>query len=620
MADLVRQSPTETMAQRYQDGLMEFDQALAYFREQDEIKRRELREQSPPLEVSSSDDHFSAEVPAEIPVEIPTNTTEPEIEPIKSSRTWLAVLIILTLLIGGGVYGFQEWQKRQHETKQIQWANWEKEAVDHISKRRWQEALTLYQQIEANNPSSEVAAIGRRSIEAGMREEQEQYLGYWTGEAISAFDANNWKDAEAAIAKVYEVQPKHPEMLALEKKLSLLKSSEERKRLTAEIKKSLEVDDWELAMMNADRLLAFDPLSTEVLALKQRAIDGLELQKSNTQEALILVARIQNLDKGKYDKELLELATTAKRLAPHDKDVLICYEKIASYVRTLRVPQDFPDLQKALIEAKSNDRVVIEKGTYQGPFSVNVPLVIEASGGRAILECDAAKGPALSLGAAASGSRVQGLQIQHTSFNTGAERFSAAYVEEAQVQFIDCEFRHASGHGLIALRGADVAVDDCSFLENGWNGVAAQHEKTKITLRDSLCRGNFHHGIEVWDQATAIIEHCRSEANSQTGAHIDSTAILSMKGNEFTANREYGVVLRQTGVGDVSKNQMRNNILGGAVVTIKAAQSLLRENIIELNDGPALMLGKGLQEADYLKNQLKAKPNQKAILTQVPME
>lgn len=620
MADLVRQAPTEALAIRYQDGLMEFDRALAFFRAEDEAKHRAEREQA--MAVSNEEpeeDSPVLTVPEVATVTPEAISTEVESTSPSSRSRWIA-LLFLAIVAAGAYLGYQEHQKRLADEKQMTLARWESEAADHVSKRRWQEALDLYTKIETTTPNSAVALRGRRSIEAGMREEHEQYIGYWTGEALSAFEAKHWADTEAAIEKVLAYQPHHPEMRELSAKLILLKSEGERQRLAQEAQVAIDQGNWQVALQHADQWLSIEPQAEVALALKKQASEGLKQAEKNTKRAQEIIAKAKSLDKGEYNKALHDLVAEAKRLAPHDAEASALYEKIASYARTLRVPSEFADLQKALAEAKDLDRVVIEKGSYPGPFQINSAVIVESRGGQVILECPSEKGPALSFGPAAQGARIQGLRLQHTDFSTATERFSAALVDAAAVQFFECEFHRAAGHGLVLVHGAQVTAERCRFIENGWNGVTAQDPKSELTLRDSLCQGNFQHGIEIWQDASATLEKNRSIENSQNGIHVATSAKISLKNNQFSSNREYGLVIHRASAGEISLNTCISNLLGGIVIAAPARDVSVRNNVVQRNDGPCLMLGKGLDSAPYQQNQLQPKSGQKSILTDVPME
>ncbi len=87
----------------------------------------------------------------------------------------------------------------------------EREGSVFVENRRWQEAAWSFAEIEALAPGSELAMLGRRSIEAGMAEEQTQFVGYWTGQAIAELESDRLDEAQAAIQRVLEKFPAEKE-------------------------------------------------------------------------------------------------------------------------------------------------------------------------------------------------------------------------------------------------------------------------------------------------------------------------------------------------------------------------------------------------------------------------
>lgn len=598
IADLVRSSPTEAMAQRYQDGLMEFDRALAFYRE-----KKQAEGMRP----------VSAVVKEEIS---PADAVE---APVRSSGAWWKTIVFLALLGGGGFFGVKEWQRREEAKRQWQIAQWEAEAADHISKRRWQDAVQVYQWIETLEPRSEISLKGRRSIEAGMMEEQGQYLAYWAGEAVAAFEGSRWDEALAAIAKVHEMQPRHEEMNALADKVRFMQTAGIRQQWKDQAQAAIDQRQWDVALGWVEKILAAEPQSEQAKQWQVAAVDGRKTDAANRRRAEELYEQVSKGDQGRYDPRLLEMIREAKKLAPADERVAALYDKIASYTRTIRVPQDFPQLQAAFDAAQAQDRIVIAAGEYAGPFSLHVPVVIEATAGEVVFVCAAETAPALTLGKEAAGAQIKGVAFRHSSLHAEAERYSAVLVVGAKVGFDACRFSRAAGHGLAVIQGGEVTVEQCRFEENGWNGVSLQDPGTSATVRQSQMIGNIHHGIEVWNQAAAVLENNRCAENCLNGILVDTTAVVSVKGNQLTANRDYGIVLRQAGGGVCEGNRMADNLLGGMVVAKAASAMSCIRNVFGKNGGAALSLGEGLEVGNYQGNQF-AEGAEKSIRRDLPVE
>ncbi len=599
MAELVRQSPTDAMAQRYQDGLMEFDRALAFFREQNHSAPDRIS-------VEPKKKTFDFEV---------EDLTMPAPRPRRTGWLFLSVFMI----IGIAFAGLYEWQRQQEAQRQMQVAQWEGEAADHLSKRRWQDALAVYQKIEVLEGNSNIAIKGRRSIEAGMVEEQEQYLGYWSGAAIAASEASQWAEASAAIAKVLEMQPRHEEMIALAEKVQTMETAKLRQQWRDHALAAMDQRQWAAALPWIQKMVEAEPQSETALAWKVTAELGIKTEIENKREATQLYQQALALDQGVYNPQLLDRIDRAKKLAPDDSSILALYEKVASYGRTIRVPQEFPDLQKALDGARDHDRVVLEPGTYVGSFSIKAAVILEAASGEVILSCAAESGPALTIHKVAQGAKISGLQFHHTTLLADAERYSTVLVSGAKASFDRCRFYRAAGHGMAVIQGGDVSVDQCRFEENGWDGISVQDAQSHAQIRNSVFVGNIHHGIEVWNQAAAVVESNRCADNCLNGILIDTTAVVTVQTNQLNGNREYGIFIRTASGGSVAGNRIANNLLGGMAIAPSAKAVSCQQNVFGKNEGAALLLGKGLFSSSFSKNQFPGLI-EKSVVTDVPME
>ena len=614
MANLVRSAPTESLSQRYQEGLMEFDKALAFFREQEAAERLAEREM---MHLAEADPPYEQPTSSALDEEV---TTE-KISTKKSGKSSVLVWLTVLLFFGGcGYFAYQQWLRYEDRKSQLQCAEWESQAADHVSKRQWNDALNLYDQIELAKPNSPIVVKGKRSIEAGMLEEQEQYIGYWTGEAQSAFEAMRWDDSKAAIAKVLEKIPVNNEMLALREKIALMQSEGERTRLLNVARDAMRQRNWQQALDSIELILKVNPQQQDAITLKQEVESGRKLQVEQTAKAQLLFDKAKSRHKGVFDQQVLTWMTEAKLLAPDQAEIESFYQVVASYARTLRVPAEFLTINAAVAAAKANDRIVLDKGDYKGPFQIDLAVTIEAKFGDVILSCAADQGAVMTFGPNAQGIRVDGVIFKHSSFDHALERFPAVQARGAAVTFSQCVFREAAGHGLAVMEGAVIEIKQCRFEANGWDGLSVFDAQTKAHIIDSVSTGNFEQGIDVWKNATAILENNRCEENSRNGILIDSNAVISIKGNTLRGNREYGLVLRQSGKGEINNNRIVANAMGGIVIAAKAGDAVVNENQLEANQGPGFMLEKGVEEKKYQDNTIAVPEGGKKILGGVVME
>ena len=596
IAGMVRTAPNETLAAHYQKGLIEFDQALAAV--QEHLEASGLA--APPLpprpvaEPTASPDSGLEE-------------TSPDDEPEPSRGRGLSYfawfLVFLTGAVGGG-WIYYENQQAMQEQRLIRSAFLERQGSILIENRRWQDAANAFSEIEAIAPGSELAKRGRRSIEAGMMEEQTQFVGYWTGQALAELESGRLDEATAAARQVLDKFPTEKEPAAILARIATARISQARAATISAAREALDQRNWPLAISTVQPLLATDPDDADAKSILADATAAIEKAAADRAKAAELLQMAVARDQGQFDQQALEWLREASSLAPDNPEIAARLEKLASYTRTLRVPGDFATPAEALAQARDRDRIVLGGATWKGPLVINAAVELQGAGfAETRVECTPENGSAITIGPDARGARVSGITFRHESFAVGTDRFSAALVRGGNATFVDCRFTEASGHGLAVIEGGQAVVSRCRAIDNGWNGLAAIGQGSTLEVRDSQSLNNFEHGIESWDGAAVILVNNRCEANSRNGIHADNgLASATVEGNQLIANREFGLVLHSAGTGRISGNTARANLLGGLVIRTAAAGVPVTSNQATLNHGPGLVLEKGLPPAAYSNN------------------
>ena len=614
IAEMVRAAPNDELARRYQDGLVEFDRALAAVREYLEAlglipRLADVKvEEAPPVDRGDSD--FKADnplsgqvVPRAVSVAERDFSEEENPEPSTARvlRFALWFLIVLSVL-GFGGWAYLEMEEEERISRNARIAFLERQGANFIENRRWPEAAEAFDEIKDIDPESNLILLGRRSIEAGMAEEQNQFIGYWKGEAIAAFEAGRWDDSEKAAKQVLDKYPEENETKALIARIAEAKREEERVAAYAAIRALIAKREFDAAISAARMLADKDgdaaPLLREAQAAKEKAA-------ADRLAARDLMAQAAAMDDGEFDPIALELMREALSLAPDDAEVAARYEKMAAYTRTIRIPGDFKTIQEALASARDRDRLVIAEGIWEGPLLIPAALELEGVPGKTIIQCAADAGSVITFAPGVKGARVGGLTLRHLSFDAGAERFSLALVRGAEVDFSDCRFEQGSGHGIVITGGGHGRVLRCHFSENGWNGIAVMGPDSLLVAEGNTLDGNFQNGIEAWDSASVILSKNKCTGNSRNGIHLDcGSASATITGNTLTGNREFGMVLSAAGGGEATGNTMGKNFLGGMVIKPDASKVAVKDNVLTDNEGPGLALGKGLSGDTYTANQV----------------
>ncbi|WP_367871959.1 right-handed parallel beta-helix repeat-containing protein [Luteolibacter sp. Populi] len=679
IAELVRTAPNETIALRFQDGLIDFDRALAAMREEiakneTETKRLEwmdaARGKAEPVVVASEwkpKDEAPAEIltetrkiedepattallkievpalPAETekteprpappetqkievlaatapplrPAPTPKETEGPTIDVRRSSAAPVMVLILLLLAGVGGWYLWNQNAERTHLQVQERLAFLERLGAKMIDARQWPEADAAYQEIERLRPGSKTVLLGRRSIEAGMEEEQRQFVGYWSGEANNAFDLGRLEDAAAAARKVLDKYPGEKQIAELMGKIEQARSMQAREALVSAATAAIQKRRWDEAETKAKEFTSAFPGDAQGNSLLSEIRAGREKDEKDRMRAKELLAAAKVRDLGQFDREALEWLREAVALAPGDPEIDALYQKMASYTRTLQVPGDFKTLAEALESARDRDRIVVAEGTWTGPLIVDKAVTLEGAGkDKTIVEVEAAASTAATFGIHAGGARVSGITFRHRGFDPGANRFSVLLVRGAEVTMSDCRIADSSGHGLAVIDAGHVAATRCVFENNGWDGVAVRGAGSRIEFSKCESTGNFSHGYELLDGGSGAIHDCLGRDNSASGILVDTKAENVVIGrNDLRGNREYGVVVYSAASGRVHDNQCRENLLGGIAVRFAAARVLVENNLLEKNHGPGLALERGLRPESFTTNRTNANAGAKNIAT-----
>jgi|GEM_PF-880462 len=606
IAELVRTAPNDTLGDRYQKGLIEFDQALAAIQEHLEAIGQ-AAPPLPPMQVAAAKDAPATRLKeVSAPKKAPAGDL-PADEPVPRRKRTLSVfawLLILLLAASGGGWLYLENERSKKEQRQTRVAFLERQGSILIENRRWPEATQAFAEIENLAPGSEIALMGRRSIEAGMAEEQTQFIGYWTGQSLAELEAGRLDEATAAARQVLDKYPNHPEATTLINRITAARASQSRTAALTAARAQLDQRKWKDAIQTAQAILVTAPDEPDAKAIVADATAALEKATADQEKAADLLKKALARDQGQFDQQSLDLLREAKSLDPDNAQIASQLEKLSSYTRTLRVPGDFATPEEALSQARDRDRIVLAAQTWKGPLVITTAVDLQSEDPtKTTVECSPENGSAITIGPGAKGARVTGITFRHESFAIGTDRFAVALVRSGSAVFTNCRFIDASGHGLAVIEKGQATADRCRFTNNGWNGVAAIGEGCTLEVKDSESLGNFEHGIESWNGAAVILTNNRCEGNSRNGIHADNgAASATVTGNQLIANREFGLVLDSAGSGKISGNTARANLLGGLVIRAAAAKLPVTGNQSTLNQGPGLVLEKGLPPAAYSSN------------------
>lgn len=610
LAARARTVKTDAALERHQKRLMEMDQALARVRE--EKVRQEGGKLEEPVEdvprvfvVALPDEPETAPEPDGLPFLAGEDSEEEPADEQRGRSLWRGLVVLLLTALAVLAIGWVHSEREAEHDRKL--AAMSEEALALVEARRWAEAEAALGAITALRRGEAAAAPVLEALAAGKREEQQQFVGYWSGASLAALEAGRLDDAEAAADKVLERYPDEQEARTLKERVAAARVIQLREAWQEKVRTAIEKRDWPAAEEALKGMAKELPGDNSLAELSGELADGREKERIALEMARSLAARAKDRDQGVYDEEALEWVREALALAPQDAEIRELYDRLAAYTRTLRVPEDFPSLAAAMAVARAKDRIVIGEGVFDGAVIVNEAVRLEGAGaGKTELRCAAGAGPVVTFGPGANGALASGLTFRHLGFDEAAERFPVVLVRGGRVGFGDCRFADGSAYGLAALERGGARADRCHFSTNAWGGAAARGPGSRLELNEAQLIENFGHGVEVWDGATAAVRRCVSKNNSRNGVLIDSAAQeIEVVDNEVIGNREYGIVLTAGASGELTGNVCRGNLLGGVLVRLAAISVRVEGNRIEGNAGPGLVLEQGLLPDLYRQNEIR---------------
>ncbi len=626
IAAMVRSAPNEVLADRYQKGLSEFDRALAVVQGIEPAEVPEITSKPKPVEPvvvipPPAKTRVIGVVPPRSEPSAAVAVVEPpaaEMEPEKRkgrALSYFAWFVILFLGATGGGWLYVQTEQTKRDQRRIRVAFLERQSSVYLENRRWQDAAANFDEMEKLSPGSEIVRRGRRSIEAGMAEEQTQFVGYWTGQALAELEAGRLDEAVAAAKQVLDKFPGEKEASSIMARITAARSNQSRIAALATARDALSRKDWNAAVTSARNILATSPDDPDAKAILADGTAGMAKAAADLERANDLLQKAIAKDQGQFDQEILDWLREAAALAPGNTEIAARLEKFASYARTLHVPGDFATPAEALANAHDRDRIVLAAGAWKGPLVINAAVELQGAGSATVkVECPPENGSAITIGPRAKGARVSGITFRHESFAVGSDRYSVALVRGGIVTFADCHFMEASGHGLAVIEGGQATVTRSRFADNGWDGIAAFGHGVTLEVNDSEALNNFEHGIESWDGAAVILSNNRCEGNSRNGIHADNgLASATIENNQLVANREFGLVLDSASSGNISGNVARSNLLGGFVIRLAAKSLKVTGNQATLNQGSGLILERGLDASAFASNTVSKNTGQQIL-------
>ncbi len=278
----------------------------------------------------------------------------------------------------------------------------------------------------------------------------------------------------------------------------------------------------------------------------------------------------------------------------------------AAQAKELRVPEQFPTIQKAIDAAVAGDTVSVAAGTYHECVRLKPRVTLRSRGDdardshgrllRAVRTIIDGRGrpsqrPGVQMapGAVLDGFTVTGIgpydqkRWEHHHATSGEEQdhhhIGAPGIPGVAVQEADCIVQnnivHHNGYSGIAISGrCRPLVRDNFCFRNMGAGIACM-DGAAGTVVGNVCYENFYAGIGH-RAASPVVEENRCYGNIRAGIGISQGACPVVRNNRCYANRRAGIGIRTTGATRplVQGNHCYENHMAGIGVRDQAAPVL----------------------------------------------
>eukprot|EP00112_Aurelia_sp_Birch-Aquarium-sp1_P008576 Seg19489.1 transcript_id=Seg19489.1/GoldUCD/mRNA.D3Y31 product="hypothetical protein" protein_id=Seg19489.1/GoldUCD/D3Y31 len=299
--------------------------------------------------------------------------------------------------------------------------------------------------------------------------------------------------------------------------------------------------------------------------------DFLDKKEEEEKQRLLAVNKLldkaRQLDNGMRSDEALGLLEQAKQLMPQHPEVNALKKKMSAYPFELHVPKDVASIDEALPKLKAGDTLVIGEGKFYCSVSLDKKINIKGAGvGKTVLECDTTVGTALYFQNGSKGSTVSDLSIKGMiDENNAAERFALILLED-DVSVSDIDASGSTGHGIAVLSGM-LSLTDSVVHANYWDGINIKGKDAKAVVKKCTVKGNYEHGVDVWQGAQVSLIECEVAGNSGTGvvlmgdgSHGNLTQV------KVNTNRQAGVLHTNGSKAKYERVMIEGNLLSGMVI------------------------------------------------------
>ena len=328
---------------------------------------------------------------------------------------------------------------------------------------------------------------------------------------------------------------------------------------------------------------------------------------------------------GWFPKQNRSVAAPAAPPAPATSATSVSVQARPVGLKTLVVPDQYTNIQSAIMAANPGDTVSVKPGVYVGQVSLRsgIKLIGESMDTVTIRNAPSDK---VLVCAGVQDVFISNLTIEHDgkTASDNKARNCAMYIAGSRaVEVSNCRLENADGHG-IQIEDCSPKITDCVVHRNFGSGIDVTGKDSKPSIAHNHCDDNGADGISLMEGASGIIEENQSSLNKADGIlasglgrevalrsnlchdnqlsgirFLDGSTGLAegnscyqnraagisiqgartapaLKGNQCHNNRTSGIMFQRNSSGLADGNRSFNNV--GSGISVMASTATLKSN------------------------------------------
>ncbi len=463
---------------------------------------------------------------------------------------WLAIIAILLVI---GIFGKQKFDEVQTRKRYDAFLD---EAKTFIEKREFSRASDSIKFANDVLPGLPEAETMQSSLDTAIE------VDLLEKRLLVNLQKKEWASVEKDLESLKKLSPGNVKIVEGKTAMERGKRLQQIELLEAKLAMAESEGRLYEVLANVEKLYALEPTHEKAEEWKRKQESTKSEISKREARAKVVFEQAKTLDLGSYDEQLIYLAEQATQLS-NNADYKAFYDKVQAYPRTIRFPQEFLTLQKAIDVAREHDVIQLSPGEYLAPIVINKQVTLKGSAEKPVILHRPAKEGAVVFVTAQGTLTAKNLMFKHSESSADLATYSAVSVE-GKATFESCLFYESAGHGLHVVNGGDAVVLSCRAESNRWDGFSIEGKGSKATIKTSITAKNKHHGVDAWKGGKVELVDSISELNFKSGLVALTGGQITTSGSTSRKNIHSGLYVAKQGNVSLRGCELSDNKLGGA--------------------------------------------------------